>query len=174
VKKHDCTIEIAGLKLGAHTDAFSLGKDRFVEANPELLEDIDLQVSLALQKSETMVEVALVLSGTMTLVCDRTLRTFQEPIELSERLFFQFGEQEEELSEQVFTIPYQTQQLDLWPVLYDLVSLSVPIKKLHPDCRSEEDWHYQSGGEHWEEDADGTESADPRWEALKNLKFNRG
>ena len=169
-KEKDYIIKIAGLKTGKHYFDFSVDASLFEEFNPDLLEGANLAVSLELVKSESMIESNVAIQGDIDLICDRSLRSFKEELDIQERVFFKFGEEAKELSEDVMVIPYYQQEIDFLPTVYDLVSVAIPMKKLHPDYREDdEEWVYVVGDEE-AEDSTEEDIADPRWEALKRLK----
>ena len=101
------------------------------------------------------------------LVCDRSLDTFTFPIKEKHELIVKFGEHDEELSEDLLVISRETQTFDTAPILYELINLAIPMKKLHPryDGQESPDLIYQT--EITEDE--GEEEIDPRWAELKKL-----
>jgi uncharacterized metal-binding protein YceD (DUF177 family) len=84
---------------------------------------------------------------------------------------FKYGEAEMEMDDDVYIITANTQQVHLEQIIYELILLSVPMKKLHPDYQEEDGEDtliYESDST---EEKDDSESAvDPRWEQLRKLK----
>lgn len=174
VEAKDYIINIAGLKAGKHRFDLSADASLFEEFNPDLLEEANLKVELELQKSERMIEANIFIDGLVSLVCDRSLRVYEEDLSTEERVFFKFGEEAKELSEDVMIIPHQQQEIDFLQLVYELVSITIPMKKLHPDYRDDdEDWVYMSEDEPLEDSEEQNTMADPRWEALKRLKSDK-
>jgi uncharacterized metal-binding protein YceD (DUF177 family) len=120
-----------------------------------------------------------VINGTVELICDRSLEPYDFEIESHENLVFKFGDEFEEVSEDVIIIPRDLQKLNLAQYLYEFIGLSVPMKKVHPKYQEEEEEEddeaetkliYRS-----EDDKKATKEGnegevDPRWNALKDLK----
>ena len=172
----DFEVSIYTLSNKQHSFDFEV-KDSFFEAHENsLIEHGNLHVSAILDKSETMLQFQLQFRGTVQLVCDRSLQEFDYPIELDEHIIFKYGEDYQELSEDLIQIPSGTQTLDLDQYLFEFISLAIPMRRLHPDL-VEEDEDEEDGlvdyGQADAEEADQEpkeESTDPRWEKLKALK----
>ncbi|GAB4400271.1 MAG: DUF177 domain-containing protein [Microscillaceae bacterium] len=139
-----------------------------------------IEVLVHLQKSETMVQVAFDLQGEVILTCDRSLDEFAYPLSLSEKMIFQFGEEDEIVSENLEVIARDKVLLDLSQYVYEYIGLAIPMKRLHPRYQEEaladeetETLVYQSGAAQEEvPEAESPAQADPRWEALKKLRKN--
>jgi len=54
--------------------------------------------------------------------------------------------------------------------MYEFISLEIPIKKLHPKFRDEEDDNGEGKIVYKSESKDDDSDIDPRWEKLKKLK----
>lgn len=96
-----------------------------------------------------------------------------------EVLHFRYGTGDEikELSEELYEIPQHLQTLNLAQFIYEFIALAVPMKKLHPRFRDEEEddevgkMVYQSEPEESEQDnTNSDEPVDPRFAALRKLK----
>ncbi len=175
MKDLDFKVGISGLKLGKHTFDWKIDESFFEELNPNLLEKAQLQVDVILSRSETMIEAKTYIIGEVTLACDRSLEPFQEPLSIEEQVFFKYGEEPQELSETVQIIAHNEEELDFAHLVYELVAVAIPMKRLHPNYREEdedEEWIYtvEDEAEGDGEEA-GKEIADPRWAALKQLNF---
>ena len=115
-----------------------MGKELFETFENDVLNDISLQVLLTLQKTETMITATVELEGTAELVCDRSLRTFGQKVDLKETVYYKFGEEYNELSDEVVIIPFNYGELDFAQLIYDTLILSIPPKVIHPDLQNEE------------------------------------
>jgi uncharacterized metal-binding protein YceD (DUF177 family) len=149
----------------------------------EFFKEIDLvglqsgsfEAAIELSKSENMLNLAIDLKGTLALVCDRSLDDFEQPFSSHEKLILKFGDHDEELDNGLRLIHRGTQRISLHQDLLDMVILAVPMKKLHPRFANAEPDNSQ-GSIVYQTKADKPQqatkpSSDPRWEALKNLKF---
>ena len=138
-------VNIPSLKNGEHELHFEI-RDAFFEAweNEELKEGSG-ECLLGLKKSETMMQLTFELDLKVRLVCDRSLESFDFPIKMSPELIVKFGEHDEEMSEDLIVIQRDTQIFNIAPYLHEFISLSIPMKKLHPkfDGQDSPDMVYQ-------------------------------
>jgi uncharacterized metal-binding protein YceD (DUF177 family) len=117
-----------------------------------------------------MINLRLRIEGEVELTCDRSLDTFLFPLKVEETVLYKFGEENEEVSEDLQIIRWDTERINLMQVIYDVINLAVPLKKLHPrfdEDDEEDELIFSTRGEE-EEELPKTE--DPRWEALRKLK----
>ena len=176
MEKRDFVLNIYSLDCKTYNYKFEIDSTFFEWFDDPLLQKGKLEIWVDLEKKETQIELEFQIDGTIELECDRSLDKFQHPLHLRDHLIFKFGEEEEELSEDVFVIRPDTQQIDLSQSIFEFIRVAVPMKKLHPrftqgfDEEEEEDEIIYSS----DTNDDGTEQEaneiDPRWQALKDLK----
>lgn len=166
----DFAVNIPSLKNGEHEFHFEINKGFFDQFEGDLVEDGNGTCKLGLKKTDNMMQLSFELQLSVKLTCDRSLEPFDFPIEKSHELIVKFGEEDEELSEDLIVINWNTQILDISPYLFEFIGLSIPMKKLHPKYEGQEtpDLVYQSEIEADEHN----EEIDPRWAALKKLDKN--
>ncbi len=159
-------VNIPSLKNGLHEFQFEINDKFFDRFERALVEKGSGACILSLKKSETMMQLRFGFAVEVELVCDRSLDKFLFPIEKEQDLMIKFGEVEEELSEDLVVISKDTQTFDVAPYILEFISLSVPMKKLHPryEGKDSPDMIYQS------EPKEETDEVDPRWEVLKKLR----
>jgi len=166
-------IKISGLREGTHLFQFSLD-DQFSESfSTDFFTCPKLEIEVSLQTSDTIIRAELAIKGNVVLVCDRSLEEFAYPVVENVTHFFKYGEEEKELSDEIDMISQERISLDFDQLVYDIVALSLPQKKLHPrfsDDTAENDEEglmvYSSGNSEGETEND---ENDPRWDILKNL-----
>lgn len=176
-------IDIYGLEDKQYDYDMESGDAFFEEMEQDLIEHGHFKTHVILSKSATMIQLRFHTEGSVTLTCDRSLEAFEEPIDSDERIILKFGDHNEELTEEIEIIGRNTNRINVARYIFDFIALSLPVKKLHPSLRTEEDDFdleddeeegtlvYTSGGETEEgEEGEDEEKIDPRWEALKNLK----
>ncbi|PWL29021.1 DUF177 domain-containing protein [Roseivirga spongicola] len=173
-KKYD--IHIYKLSNGVHEYQFEIGKEFFEMFDGDLVENGQLNAVVSLNKSDSMIQVDFNIEGSLELECDRSLEKFDFPIHIDQNMIYKYGEEDKELSEDVFVIEKNTQTLNVAGIMYEFIGLEIPMKKLHPKFQEEEDEDDESEGSmiytsEAEEDIEQKEEdIDPRWAALKNLK----
>jgi uncharacterized metal-binding protein YceD (DUF177 family) len=122
-------------------------------------------------KSETMFNLAFDIKGTLNLICDRSLDEFDFPFSTKDSIILKLGDHDEELADGIRIINRTSQQINVAQDIYELISLAVPMKKLHPryidsdDTEAEGFVVYSTNIEEQKEE----KTVDPRWAALKNL-----
>ncbi|NLR92480.1 MULTISPECIES: YceD family protein [Flammeovirga] len=174
-KKKPYSIGIAGLKNGKHQFELELSQQLLDLFESELMENISGNAILHLAKSETAVEVEVELDANVTLLSDRSLREYEQKLDAHQKVFFKFSDHYEMLEDDLIKIPFNEDSIDFSQIIYDLIALSLPTKRLHPDEEEEEDLFYTTleEGEELEdevEDEEEEKSNDPRWDILKKLK----
>jgi len=162
-------IDIFGLSNSSHDFNFEYNNDFFQLFENSLVSKGKGTCDVILTKTDSMITLNLMIKGVIELECDRSLEMFDFPIQVEKEIIYKYGDEEKELSEDVFVILKGTQDLNIATFLYESMSLEVPMKKLHPKFQDESDENeiiYQSSPE---EESKENET-DPRWEALKKLK----
>lgn len=172
-------INIFGLENKQYV--YELGGDNaFFEAlEQSLIEKGRFKAVVSLDKSATMLQMKFDITGVVELTCDRSLDVFDESFSVSKRMIFKFGDHSEELTDEIELINWDTATINVAHHIFDFIGLAIPIKKLHPRFRQEEEddeaegiMVYRSTDEAEEETENQPEEEkiDPRWEALKKLK----
>lgn len=166
-------VNIIGLSNKPHSFHFDLDDDFFVRYGQELISGGQLGADVELDKHETFINASFTITGKLKLVCDRSLEPFDYPVNVKQQMVFKYGEEEQELANDVTVITHQTEALDLGQLMYEFTSLQVPMRKLHPRFRDEEAGQegeiiYSSSTE--QGSSSDEEPIDPRWEKLKKLK----
>ncbi len=173
-------IEIQGLSLDQHSFDFSFDDSLFGAFEGTLIEKGKGTVHIELIKSETMMTLSFEIEGSVELICDRSLRKFDQEVELQQELIVKLGDEFIELDDDIVVIPRETQYLNVAQYIYEFITVNIPMKKIHPELRTEEDEEdddiggsliYQTEAEQEMED-EGDEPIDPRWEALKKFRNN--
>lgn len=123
-------------------------------------------VNLAFRRSTHMIEADLSVTGTLRLVCDRSLDPFDHPVDGSYTVLFKTGADDEIEDDRtaIRKLDLSGNELDLTRDVRDTILLSVPVRKLHPRFL-DADGRETPFESPWTADAE----PDPRWDALRNL-----
>lgn len=173
----DFEINIYQLKNQKYSLEYKVEDAFFAEIEGSLVDKGNLAVTVELVKSETSMVLDFDIKGTVELTCDKSLEVFDEQISTKEKIIYKFGEQDEELSENLFVIKADTQGINLAMVIYELIAVNVPYKKLHPRFRDEDD-NLENGEvvfsseSESESEENKEENIDPRWSELLKLRKN--
>ncbi len=166
LKNYD--IDISKLNLGQHEFHFQV-EDRFFELfDYSLLDHGNLSVRIVLDKKISFISMDFSISGSIQLICDRSLDRFDYDLETEHEIVLKYGNEAQELSDNADMIPYNTQRINVAKYIYEFISVDIPMKKLHPryDDETAEDQIIYSSSDELEK----TTTADPRWSELKKLK----
>jgi len=170
-------IAFKGLKEGKHEYAFTIDKSFFELFENSLIDQGNVNVVLILEKRSLFMRLHIALEGSVQLICDRCLEPYDQPITHKADLFVKFGETVSEDGDDVIWILPEEHQLNVAQVIYEYISLSIPLRHVHPASGTLESSCDPDMLEkldrytHHESDSD-VEPADERWKELKKLLNN--
>mgnify|MGYP001283350401 FL=1 len=159
------SIKIQSLSNNEHTFEFDFNQKLLEHFNSE----IDISKSngicnIILLKSEMMLDVTFNITGKTNLTCDRTLKNYTHKLNFSKKILFKFGDKYEEISDEMIVINRAKSILDISKYIYEFFILEIPIKRLHPSIKNEDNidnFVYKTYT---------SKKIDPRFETLKKLK----
>ncbi|HRO41505.1 MAG TPA: DUF177 domain-containing protein [Flavipsychrobacter sp.] len=136
--KHTREFEIAwqGLKPGLHTFQYEIG-DRFMHEHGET---DGAQVKVTFDKKTNFFMLHFDVGGHVVVPCDRCGDDFQMQLwDEFDLLIKLAGEDADEIDEEsdVVFIPRSETVIDLSNWLYEFVTLSIPLQRIHPDTTEE-------------------------------------
>ncbi len=163
-------IPLNGLTTGKTEYVWKVGKEFFESfENSEIL-DAELDATVVVEKSGRYVGVDCVVSGSVTVECDRCLGALEMPIDADIMLSVKFGDEEsseehQEGEREVIFVSDTEAELDLSQIIYDYVCLDLPMQRVHEDgeCDPEAVKHLSEGFSIRQEEEDNP------FAALKNL-----
>ena len=173
-------IHIVGLDKKRYEYDFTSDTSFFVALDQELIKAGNVQTHLTLDKSETMIRLDFHIVGMVEQICDRSLDEYDESVDTQQTMLLKFGDHNEELSDEIELIERNTTTINVARYIFEFISLSLPMKRLHPRFRDEEEDDnddengklvYRSDTEK-NDDADDQPNIDPRWAALRKLSDN--
>lgn len=170
------SVNIVGLTNTVHQFDFEVGDDFFSRYGTGLIPKGRLKADVILDKRETFIDANFHIRGSVELICDRSLDPFDFPVDVEKKIVFKYGNADEELSDEIVMIHRDNESLELGQYIFEFIALEVPMKKLHPRYREEEEDDEGTEGKIIytsktpENDKTDGEDIDPRWEILKKLK----
>ncbi|GAB3980280.1 DUF177 domain-containing protein [Spirosoma terrae] len=173
-------INIVGLDNKRHEYDFTSGDAFFAALEQDLIEKGTIHTHVVLEKSETMIRLDFHITGTVEQTCDRSLDEYEEPVDTQQIMLLKFGDHNEELSDEIELIERSTATINVARYIFEFISLSLPMKRLHPRFRDEDENEAddeQNGKVIYRSDAeindeDDQSAIDPRWAALRKLSDN--
>ncbi|WP_172917716.1 YceD family protein [Capnocytophaga canis] len=170
LKKYN--ISFAGLKLGKHQFVYELDKSFLDLFAYDDVNDVHQKVTVDLDKKSNLLELHFRNEGTVNVNCDLSNEPFD--LEVASELFLvvKFGEEFNDEDDELLILPHGEHQVNVAQYIYELVVLSIPAKRVHPDV--------QNGTLHLDildkleelspkGDVDEREIVDLRWEGLKKI-----
>lgn len=161
----DFIIPFIGLKLGKHSFDFKIDKTFLELFNYDEFEKLDTKVKLILDKKSTFLELNFKHKGVVELPCDRSGELFDLDIKGNLKLIVKFGEEFNNDHDEILILPHGSSDIDVSQYIYEMVLLSIPLKRLHPDYRKDKPL-FTSDSE------SETNETDPRWDNLKKITIN--
>ena len=162
-------IQFSGLKIGRHDYEFELGDLFFEHFKIEDVNNGKVHAEFSLLKRENGLELDFEFSGTLDGACDRCLESLEFPIEGENSIQVKFGDKHSEENDELFVIAPEEYQIDIAPLLYEFISLQVPLRKVHEEdeCNPEVMARLQISSTEVDEEENDTPSV---WDKLKKLK----
>ena len=160
------TIHFKGLPQGVSTEDFVVDS-AFLESRPTFdLSGGPVACAIRVDRVGETFDLQLTITGSVEKHCGRCLAYLEMCIELSQPIVVKLGEQYEEVSDEEIIVPHHSPSLDCADLIYDLIVLSLPISRMHPDGACAEDMQAilddldpNAGGE-----------TDERWAKLNALR----
>ena len=128
-------------------------------------------VQADLSKNDSFIKIDFNIKIKVELICDRSLDPFDFDIASGHSMIFKYGEEEQEIDDEIVMITRNTQRINVAQYVYEFIGIEIPMKKLHPrytENGTEDELVYTSKKAEDSEQKD--EPIDPRWEKLKGLK----
>ena len=179
-------IPLKSLQKGRHTFNFHLGKIFLTNMESADVRDADLDVTVVVDFNGDLYNLDFVVKGDVTLLCDRCLDELIWPIDATYQISVKYGDEYNDDSDTLLEIPFGDNDLNVAYMIYDTVTLAIPIKHVHPLGKCNRAMtsilkkHRAASPEDddlIDELVDGIDDADndtdrpsdPRWDALKNF-----
>lgn len=160
------TIYFKGLPQGVSTEDFVVGS-AFLQSRPTFdLSGGSVACAIRVDRVGETFDLQLTLTGSVQTHCDRCLAPLEMSIEMSQHIVVKLGDQYEEVSDEEIIVPRHSPSLDCADLIYDLIVLSLPISRVHPDGACAEDMQAILDGL----DPEADRETDSRWDQLSALR----
>ena len=162
-------IAFGGLSVGKHEYEYHLNDKFFESLEYSEIQKGDVRVDVKLNKQDLMLIFDFAIRGTVTFPCDRCNDDFNISVRGEYSMAVKLGG-DDALGEDVVVLPSTEGNIDMTQYLYEYTMLSLPVRRVH---EHEEDCNQDALNKLKEiEVSDKEQEVDPRWAALKNIKFN--
>jgi uncharacterized metal-binding protein YceD (DUF177 family) len=173
-------IQFVGLAAGKHEYQFRVTDTFFDDHEYSEIKKANILVDMTLLKQSTMMSLDFKVSGTVKVPCDLCTEEFDLPISGEYQLIVKVGGSDSgSEDDDIITVAASEHELELSQYIYEYITLSLPIKRVHPD---DEDGNSTCDPEMIEKmekyltdeppEGDDDDKTDPRWDGLKGIKLN--
>ncbi len=171
-------IPLDGLAEKEYTFAFKADDAFFQSHEGGEIKGGEVDVKVTLLKKKTSMLMNFDLSGTVKLTCDRCLELYNQPIEISDEILVNYGDETNfDTNSDAVTLSRDANSIDVSSFIYEYSHFALPIAHYHPEdadgnptCDPK---MIDLIDKYKVEETEKTEDAiDPRWEALRELKNN--
>ena len=181
-------VPLKSLPQGEHDFSYHIDKSFFTKMENTDIRNADIDVVLIVTYNGDIYNLDFNIMGKVTLICDRCLDDLEWTIESVYNISVKYGDDYNDDSDTMLEIPYGDNDLNVAYMIYETITLAIPIKHVHPMGKCNRAMSsmlkkHRAGGEDEQiidelvdeiDDIDSSSSApiDPRWNALKNLSVD--
>lgn len=127
-------VDLAGLKEGAVEEFdFRIGKEFFEKMENDTILGSDVDVHLDVEKRHGSYSLKFDTEGTLEVPCDRCLEAVTIPADAEYDLVVKYGEEFDDSTDNVLVLPYSQTSLDVAPIIYDTLMLTIPLRCVHEE-----------------------------------------
>lgn len=171
-------ISFVGLKHGKHLFEYEIGNAFFELFDYHEFNNSNQKVSVVLDKKSNLLELFFKSEGFVNVNCDVTNEPFDLSVNGELHLIVKFGNEYNDENDEFLVIPAGEHTINIAQYIYEMIVLSVPSKRVHPDV--------EEGVLHSEildileqlspkesQISENPSEIDPRWNELKKLLNNK-
>lgn len=165
-------IPFSGLKQGKHEFEYTIENTFFESFEYDEFNGADIKLDVTLNKMSTMMELEMKARGTVNVNCDLTSEPYDQKIKADLELVVKFGDEYNNDNDEILIIPHSEYQINIAQYVYEMLVLSVPLKKVHPgvlDGTLKSEVLDKLEELQPKDTKENKEDIDPRWDALKKL-----
>ena len=166
------SIPFTGLKLGKHQFEYDVNDAFLNEFEYSLVKKADLKCRVELEKQETMLILTFDIAGTIDANCDRCLAQYPQHVDIHEQAIAKFSEEAVDEDEEIITLTKNDHEINIAGLIYEYINVALPFITV---CDNEGNTPYCDKEmldklNKLTANNEQNEQADPRWDALKNIK----
>ncbi|GLR16743.1 YceD family protein [Portibacter lacus] len=181
MKSHNIfNIPFKTAKLGLHEYHFQVDDNFFANFEDSVVEKGKFDIKVNMDKKETMLDLEFEIKGSINNPCDRCLASIDVPVEAMERIVVKFDDFGKEDTDEVIYISTEETNLNVANLIYEFVSLSLPISNTI-DCEANDyefcdqkvlDYYDELEEQSEKLEEEEIEEQSKIWDALKDIKLN--
>jgi uncharacterized metal-binding protein YceD (DUF177 family) len=167
------TIPFRGLKDGLHEFDFKVNQEFFNHFQEEDVYQGEADVKVSFNKKTLVTTLKFELKGKLNVACDRCLEELEIEVEGENSLHLKFGEEHEELADDVIVLAESENEINVAQYIYELFELSLPLSFVHPDDEEGNSTCNEKMIQKLNDlSVNEEEKIDPRWNDLRKLIDN--
>lgn len=129
----DINIPFKDFSDGNYTFEYTI-TDTFFEQFPESeIKQGHVNAKVDFIKKHNGFELTITIKGFVVVECDRCLDPYQQKIENTGKLYFEYGSVSEEVSDELIIISENENTIDIGQYINEFIHLALPMKRVHPD-----------------------------------------
>lgn len=162
-------ISFTGLKLGHHQFKFEVEDQFFACFEHSEITNGNFKILADLEKQSALMILEIAIDGFVKVLCDRCGDDLDLPVKATEKYIVKFAEQDEDDADEIIVLDPKEHQILLGNKIFELIILNLPQKRTHieGECNEEAIKKLEKY-----KPTEGKDETDPRWDMLKNIKFN--
>ena len=166
-------IHLTALGEGVHAFEYELGQEFFEAFEHPVVQGAHIHVNLNLDRKEHMLVLDFTFKGTLHVECHRCLKEFEMEVDLRKALIVKLTGSPEDADDDSVVLADNTHEFSIAQHMYDFISLSLPIKVVHPlDAKGKSTCDPKAIKQIEKFMLKEELHNDPRWEILKNINPN--
>lgn len=126
-------IAFRGLSDGSHDFHWEIDKSFFEKYPDSEIRDAQVRVNVILTKSNRLFELKFLISGDVVVACDRCLDDLTLNVGIDQNIVVRESDSGEESNDDILFITPSDYELDLAQIIYELIILSLPMRKVHEE-----------------------------------------
>ena len=161
-------IPFSSLKPGSNSFQTKIDKSFFEAFNYSNPHDCNIDVVFDFRKETHLMDIRVKYNGITNINCDRCLGSMEVNIDGDFNSVIQFSHVEDEvIKDGIIYLPYESHQFNVAPVIYEHYLLNFPKRNIHQknDCYTKQINLIEEYSVNKK-----SNTTDPRWDILKDLK----
>lgn len=173
-KNAEYRLRLRNLPVGIQQFAYTVDSDFFKEMESADIHAGNVDVQVSVNNDGRAFDLEFTLKGKITISCDRCLDDMEHDVDTRYGVSVRYGD-DFNFDDEVIVIPESESDIDLAPIIYDTIALTIPLKHVHADgqCNPEMAECLSRHEAHLADEISEATSPDPRWDALRNLLDNK-
>ena len=132
----EIVIPLHGLTRGGQEFDFLLGDDFLERFSHDLIQGLDARADLVAEQKGGWIDINCKIEGEAKVECDRCLEELLMPVAIDQRLTVRFDAEPGDVvneDDNIIILREGTSEVDLAQTVYDLICVSLPMQRVHPE-----------------------------------------